>query len=197
MRVWLAFALVWLAAASTAALKIDIAHDDIERALTIARSTEAERARFHAIYIQQVNTPFVERAEVISEFRRVVLLAEEQIARGDRFFAYSSMRANDALQVFRRRVSVIARVRFHPQNNYVGVPAVTLTLIGNEGALIGVRREPVYGFATAPGESAPLLGAVIDASFRADALGQAHREFRVAMDGKELGRFSFDMGSLE
>lgn len=180
-----------------AALRIDISLTEIDRALTIARSTAAERGRFHAPYIQHVDTPFLEHAEVISELRRVVLVAEEQLARGDRFFAYSTTRANDALQVFRRRVSVRAQVRFHPLNNYVSVPPVSITLVGNEAALIGVKRDPVYGFVNNPGETAPLVGAVVEGSFEADALGQARREFAVVLDGRELGRVTFDFATIE
>ena len=198
MRV-LPLALAAVVVAPPTAIKVDISHADVERALTIARSTDAERARFHAAYIQQLNAPFVERAEIVSEFRRVVLMAEDHIARGDRFFAYSSMRANDALQVFRRRVSIIARVRFHPQNNYVGVPPVTMSLVGNERALIGVKLDPVYGFASGgvTPEFVPILGAVVEGSFEAEALGQARRDFRVSLEGRELGRLSFDMAAIE
>ncbi len=186
-----------LATSPVMALRIDIAHADVERALTLARSTDAERARFHAAYIQHVNTAFVERAEIISEFRRVVMMAEEEIARGDRFFAYSITRANDALQVFRRRVSIRAQVRFHPLNNYVSLPPVTMALVGNDAALIGIKRDPVYGFSAKPGDAAPLMGAAVDASFEADALGQARREFVVLLENKELGRFTFDFAAVE
>lgn len=188
---------VLVCTAVPAALKIDISPADVDRALTIARATESERMRFHTPYIQHVNTPFVERAEVISELRRVVLMAEEQIARGDRFFAYSTTRANDALQVFRRRVSIRARIRFHPLNNYVSVPPVALSMVGNEAALIGVAREPVYGFPVEAGAAAPLLGAVVEGTFEAEAIGQATREFSVTLNGKELGRFEFDFAKLD
>jgi hypothetical protein len=198
MRVLVCAGLVAATAIDLAALKIDISLQDIDRALTIARATGPERARFHAPYVQDVNTAFVERAEVVTETRRVVLLAEEQMARGDRFFAYSTTRANDALQVFRRRVSVIARVRFHPQNNYVGVPPVTMALVGNERALIGVKRDAIYALpAGRAGEFVPILGAVVEGSFDAESVGQARREFVVALDGKELGRLTFDFAAVE
>jgi hypothetical protein len=198
MRALLSLVLVTVAVAPAAALKIDISHEDIERALTLARARPEERARFHALYLQKVDTPFIEHIEIVSEFRRVVLMAEEQIARGDRFFAYSSMRAVNALQVFRKRVSVVARVRFHPQNNYVGVPPVTIALIGNERALIGVKSEPVYGIGSGkPDEFVPVLGAVVDGSFEAAALAQAKREFRISLDGRELGRVAFDFATVE
>lgn len=198
MRAWLSLVLVTVSVAHAAALKIDISHEDVERALTLARGREEERARFHALYIQKVDMPSIEHLEVVSEFRRVVLMAETQIARGDRLFAYSSMRAVNALQVFRKRVSVVARVRFHPQNNYVGVPPVTISLIGNERALIGVKSEPVYGIGSGkPNEFVPILGAVVDGSFEAAALAQAKREFRISLDGRELGRVAFDFATVE
>jgi hypothetical protein len=190
-------AVVLVAVAPVEALRIDITHADIERALVIARSTDAERATFHARYVQRVNSPFVDRVEVVSELRRVVLTAEERVARGDRFFAYSATRANEALEVFRRRISVIAHVRFHPLNNYISLPAITMAVDGNPAALIGVRRDPVYGFSSKPGDAAPILGAVVEGSFEAQALGQARREFVVVLDGKELGRAAFDLGVLE
>ena len=186
------------AAAQVAALKIGITREDVDRALTIARSRDADRARFHAPYIKEVNTPFVERIEVVSELRRVVLLAEEQIARGDRSFAYSLTRASDALQVWRRRVAVIARVRFHPQNNYVDAPPVTLSLVGNERALVGVKREAILALPPGrTGEFVPVLGAVVEAVFEAEALGQAEREFVIELEGRELGRVTFDFATID
>jgi hypothetical protein len=200
VRVAAALVAVWLSSAGGApllALKLDITHADIERALIIARSSDSERARFHARYIQRIDTPSVDRVEVISEFRRVVLMAEEHAARGDRFFAYSTTRAHDALQVFRRRVSIRAHIRFHPLNNYVTLPPVTIGLVGNEAALIGVRRDPVHGSTAKPTEAAPLLGGTIEASFSADGLGQARREFVVMLEGRELGRVVVDFAEVE
>ena len=53
------------------ALRIAITPADVDRALTVARSREADRERFHSAYIQAVNTPFIERVEVVSELRLV------------------------------------------------------------------------------------------------------------------------------
>ena len=106
--------------------------------------------------------------------------------------------ANEALKVWRRRVSVLARVRFHPQNNYVDVPPVTITADGHERALIGVRREPVLALPPGrKGEFVPVLGAVVEGVFEAEALGQARREFVITLDKKELGRVTFDLGAVE
>jgi hypothetical protein len=166
--------------------------------LTIARSREAERAQFHAPYIQVVDTTFIERVEAVSELRRVVLLAEEQIARGDRRFAYSLTRATDALEVWRRRVAIIARVRFHPQNNYVDAPPVTIRLAGNDRALVGVKRDAVLALPPGrTGEFVPVLGAVVEGVFEAEALGQSVRDFVIELEGRELGRVTFDFSTIE
>jgi hypothetical protein len=180
------------------ALRIAIGQPDVDRALTIARSRDVERQSFHAPYIQAVNSPFIERVEVISELRRVVLLAEEQAARGDRSFAYSVTRATDALQVWRRRVAIVARVRFHPQNNYVEAPPVTIRLIGNDGALIGVKRDAILALPPGrTGEFIPVMGAVVEGVFEAEALGQSVRDFVIELEGRELGRVTFNFATID
>ena len=198
MRLALAAVIGVWAVSSTAAHKINISDQDIAAALSIARSTDADRARFHAPYIKAVNTPFVERAELISEFRRVVLLAEERRAKGDHGFSYSNGAASAALEVWRRRLSVVARVRFHPQNTYITVPQIEMSMAGHERALIGVLKEPVYALATGtPGDFIPIMGAVVTGVFEAETIGQGEREFVIRMDGKELGRVSFNLAMLE
>jgi hypothetical protein len=185
------------AATPLAAIKIDISPQEVEQALTIARSRDQDRAKFHAPYIKKVDTPFVEQAELVTEFRRVILLAEERARVGDRYFGYSVTSATEALKVFRRRVAVIARIRFHPQNNYVGVPEVTISASGHDQALIGVRREPIMALSSGrKDEFVPVLGALVEGVFEAEALKGGVREFIVSLNGNELGRATFDLAAL-
>ncbi|HUE88755.1 MAG TPA: hypothetical protein VMO26_21975 [Vicinamibacterales bacterium] len=194
--VWVAAML--LSSAEVRVIKIGITPEDVDRALSIARSREADRQGFHAPYIQALDTPFIERVEVVSELRRVVLLAEEQIARGDHRFAYSLTRATDALEVWRRRVAIVARVRFHPQNNYVDAPPVTIRLAGNDGARIGIKRDAILALPPGrTGEFVPVLGAVVEGVFEAQALGQSVRDFVIELDGRELGRVTFDFAAID
>jgi len=191
-------AILFLSVQVADALKVGITPQDVDRALAIARSREAERERFHALYIQKVDTPFIESVEVISELRRVVLLAEEQAARGDRQFAYSLTRATAALEVWRRRVAIVARVRFHPQNNYVDAPPVSIRLAGNDSALVGTKRDPILALPPGrTGEFVPVLGAVVEGVFEAEALGQSLRDFVIELEGRELGRVTFDFSTIE
>jgi hypothetical protein len=187
-----------LGTAGLDALDRDVTLQDMERALAIARATDSERARFHAPYVKRIDTPFVESVEVISEFRRVVLTAEDRIRKGDRMFAYSTTQMQQAVAPWKARVSIVARMRFHPQNTYVGVPNVEIDLPLHERARIGVLKEPVLGL---PGENErarlPVLGAVVEGVFDIAFVPEGTHEFVIRLDKKEVGRVTFDLAALE
>jgi hypothetical protein len=191
-----AFVIAMVAPVTT--LDLDVTPQDIERALAIARGSDRERATFHAAYIVKVDDSFLESVEVVSEYRRVVLLAEDRARKGDRAFGYSLKLAQQALGPWHRRLSVIARLRFHPQNNYVDVPPADIVIVGAEAARIGVLRDPILSLPSGnPGERLPVLGAVVEGSYDATGVGQTLREAVVTLDGKELGRVKFDLGALQ
>jgi hypothetical protein len=183
------------------AINLAITTADIERALTIARDRDTVRERFHAPYIVKIDDPFVEQLEIISEFRRVVLLAEDRIRKGDRAFAYSSRLAAIAVDPWHHRVAVTARLRFHPHNAYVDVPRVDMSVDGPnaEVAKIGVLKEPTLALLdpTFPGAPVPILGAVVEGVFDAKLIGQTRRYVTVYMDGKVLLTRQLDFGSVE
>jgi hypothetical protein len=179
-------------------IDLDVTLQDIDRALTIARSTDAERARFHAPYILTIDDPFVERIEIISEFRRVVLLAEEHAARGDRAFTYSTTLAQKAVEPWKHRVAIAARLRFHPLNAYVDVPPAEIVLDANPSSRIGVLTQPILALPSArSGDRLPLLGAVVEGVFDALAVGQGTHEFTIRLDGKELRRVPLALAALQ
>ena len=183
--------------AHAAAVQLDLTSQDIERALAIARGSEVERAAFHAPYIRALKDPVVERVEVVSEYRRVVLTAEDRARKGDRIFGYSALLAQKAVAPWNRRVSVVARLRFHPQNTYVDVPAAEVVLDGLERARIGVLKEPIMALASQnPNERVPVMGAVVEAVFDATQVNDGTREFGVRLDGKTIARVTFDLGAL-
>ena len=180
------------------ALDLDVTIQDMERGLAIARATDNERATFHAPYIHKVDTPFVESIEVVSEYRRVVLVGEDHIRKGDRLFAYSTTLTQKAVSPWKSRVSIVARVRFHPHNTYVGVPDVDVVLPGKEQARIGVLKDPIMGLAGEPGSGrVPVVGAVVEGVFDAAALGDGTYEFIVRLDRKDVGRTTFNLGVLQ
>jgi hypothetical protein len=196
----LAGALALLLVAPVHAINLNPSVADAERALAIARDREAGRARFHASYITRPGDPFLESIEIVTEYRRIVLLAEERARRGDYLFSYSSRSVLNALEPWRDRVSVIARVRFHPLNTYVALPRIDMSIDGAQGdqARVGVLKEPIVPIGlTPPGEHVPLLGAVVEGVFVASLIGQTDRVVSIGVDGKEVARVRLGFAAVE
>ena len=113
-------------------------------------------------------------------------------------FRYSVSLATQALAPWKRRLSMIARLRFHPQNNYVSLPKIEVALDGNAEALVDVLLQPVLSMPSGqPRERLPVLGAVAEGVFDAVKVGQGVREFVVRVDGREIARVSFDLSAIE
>lgn len=192
--------LVLVIVAPVRAINLNVSAVDVERALLLGRERDAARARFHAPYLVSLNDPFIQSLEVVTEFRRLVLVVEEHIAKGDRNFAYSARQVQDAVAPWKGRVAVLARLRFHPLNTYIDIPKIEITLDGPGAAtaLIGVRKEPLLGFASgAPGEFIPILGAIGEGVFDAAIVGQSQRNVSVRLDGKELIVKRLDFAAIE
>ena len=137
----------------------------IDEALAIGHSySDAIRDRFHLSYRVHVARAPVDYIDVITPFRRLVIIAEERARIGDRFFSQ-----RDALAVLAQHgegIEIAAELTFHPQNTYVGVPDYDMTMEAADGRVIrtrGIRRVPrftprVAGYPV-PGAGGPGLGA--------------------------------------
>ena len=55
----------------------------VELGLRVARGSAADRAAFHAGYVSVAGDPAIDGVEVVTELRRVVLLAEAYLAAGE------------------------------------------------------------------------------------------------------------------
>jgi hypothetical protein len=193
-----ALVVVMTVAPSLSAIDLDVTTQDVERALSIARDRDKDRARFHAPYIKKLDTAEVETVEVVSEFRRYVLSTEEHIRKGERKFSFSTALAQQALAPWKTRLAIIARLRFHPQNRYITVPAAEIVLVGNDRALIGVLKDPIMGLSSGrPNDGSPLMGAVVEGVFDAVVVGEGVREFVVHLEGREIARVTFDLTTLD
>lgn len=172
---------------------------DILRAMRLAREPKETRARFHAPYIFKLDDATVEQIEVITEFRRYVQTAEEQLRLGNWLFAQGTREAQDALRPWRGRLSIVARLRFHPQNVLVSIPPYEIQAGGPAVTVLNVTRTPINGLlATAPaGTFAPMTGAIIEAVFDAASIGQTVRPVSVRLAEQELARMMIDFAKLE
>ena len=193
--------LLFLTSTAPAALKPAPSVADVERALAIARGSDAERARFHARYVFSPDDPVVERLEILTELRRIVLTGE---ARHDNWlFLHSPTAAQEAVQSWRGLVTIVAQLRFHPQNVLVSVPpysvAVSRSAEGGDLVPSGVRTAPTWSlpFRTPQGEATALLGAVVEADFRALDLPEAARVVRVMLDEKPVVSLPVDFSRID
>ena len=95
-------------------------------------------------------TPLVEQIEVVTEFRRYVLNAEEQLRLGNWLFAHSVRDAREKLRPWRERVSLVARLRFHPHNTLIGIPPYDIAIGRPDLAPVNVIRTPINALAVRP-----------------------------------------------
>lgn len=139
----------------------------VEFALRIARGSTAERVSFHAGYRSVAADPGIDHVEVITELRRLVLLAELHAdPQGSPW--RDAREAAGALAPYRGRLTLEARVRFHPQQGYTSLPRLEVHLGGASTMqpALDVRVDPIYG--DAPGPAAghpPIVGASVEATF--------------------------------
>jgi hypothetical protein len=185
-------------AAPAQAINLKVSAADVERAMLLGREPDSVRARFHAPYVVPINDPFIQSLEIVTEYRRVVLVVEDHITKGDRAFTYNARAVSDAVSSWKGRVGVLARLRFHPQNAYIHLPKIEVTLDGPDAAtaLIGVRKESILGF-SGPGFSTPIMGAIAEGLFDAAIIGQSQRNVTLRLDGKELAVRRLDFAAVE
>jgi hypothetical protein len=182
------------------ALISSLGRADVERALSLARwpHTDAERARFHARYITRYKVPeslagpAVESIEVITEFRRIELIAEGHAAANDMFARGGAIKeAEDALKPYRGRVSIVAHVQFGLLT--IGSPTVTIVLTGGAEPApkpIDAKMTPIF-------VRDALVAGDFDAVFSADSIGQAPWNITVTSNGAELARTRVDFRAIE
>lgn len=193
---WLLLAYAPLAAVTEVLTDRDIAH-----ALNIANGSEATRTIFHAPYSIPVHDPAIEQFEVVTEFRRFVLAAEEQLNAGNWVMGRGGFDAKgrtlkDVLRPFGGQVSIRARLRFHPLNNYSTPPPMDI-LVGEPTLLaIDAVRTP-HVTTGEPGTRDVINGATIETFYNAPTIADRVLPVRLLFEGKELARASVDFSRVE
>jgi hypothetical protein len=192
-----------LAQAPVAAVIELLTERDVANALNIANGSEATRVLFHAPYIVAINDATVEHLEAITEFRRFVLSAEDQLKAGNWTMARGGYDAKgrsvkDLLRPLSGQVSLRARLRFHPQNNYVVLPAFDILL--GEPTLLAMNaiRTPQISLANGePGSRDVITGATVEVFYNAPTIADRVLPVRLLLEGKELVRASIDFARVE
>jgi len=174
---------------------------DMERALTLARwpTSDAERARFHQRYQFTVNGRTfeyfaVQRIEVITEFRRLVLIAQEHVRMNDLFGRGGLRDVEEAMAPGRGRLSIVIHLTFDPAKYITGVPEVKLAMDGSTMLLpTDLTSAGVYG----GGDQPVLIGARVEAVFDAPSVGQEMRRVSVYREMNEIARVPIEFAKLE
>jgi hypothetical protein len=175
---------------------------EVAQALNIANGSEASRALFHAPYRVEIAEPLIEQLEVITEFRRFVLAAEDQAKAGNWMMARGGYDTKgrtlkDLLRPRTGQVSIRARLRFHPHNNYVTLPPFDI-LLGDPTLLaIDAVRTPHVTQAGEPGTRDTLYAATIETFFNAPTITDRVLPLRLLFEGKEVARVSVDFARVE
>jgi hypothetical protein len=186
------------------ALVTAIGGAEIERAQQVARSRDSERLQFHRKYLFDLPGDTVTQVEVITEFRRLVMITEDHLRVGDQMFSRGARAAEAALAPTRGVMTLKAQLRFSPLNTYVAIPAFRLALgpaaAGEPLVPLDTQLTGQYSlpFKTRDGHTATVLtGAVLQADVPTSKVGQAERPVGVVLDGKELARTHVDFARFE
>jgi hypothetical protein len=204
-RPWLVLAAVLaslLGGIRVAAIDVPLTEDQMMRALTLARwpTPDRDRARVHAPYVVTVKSPTVqyysvETVEVVTEFRRLVLIAEDHARLNDMFGRSGFQEVKAALAGWHDLVAIVVRLQFAPNGFITGVPILDIRLDGPNTLMPvdGVHTTGVYG------QNSLLIGGVVEATFDARQVGQTTRRIIVrSLDAAtELARVTVDFRSLE
>ena len=176
---------------------------EIERAQQVARSRDAERTQFHRKYLFDLAGDTVTQIEVITEFRRLVMITEDHLLAGDQMFSRGLRAAEVAMAPMRGLLTLKAHVRFNPLNTYAALPPLRLALGTAAAEPLAELDTQVTGESSLPfkdrsGKSATILtGAVLQADFAGSRVGQTTRLVGVILDGKELVRTSIDFARFD
>lgn len=183
----LVLAVVTLAAALAAGAAAGQA-DLLKDATTLGRThDDALFEAFNRSYSLSPSGP-IDRAEIVTEFRRAVLIVREQVLQGD--YMYGGEALAKALLPLKGLVTFVVQVRLHPQHAFNKEPAYDLYVgTGPASAPIastGVKREPVYAQGGGPGTAA-MVAVKLEASFpRADFTRSAMPQLIVTDDKAEI-----------
>jgi hypothetical protein len=137
---------------------------DAREALRIGRTQDdALYAAFSSGYALAPSGP-VSSAEIITEFRRAVMIVREHAQRGE--FGFTERDLNAAMKPHEGHVSFVVQVQLHPLNIYQGVPLYEMYVSTGSNtpplASPATARQPVYALG---GPGSALIGLRLEGTF--------------------------------
>jgi hypothetical protein len=125
----------------------------------------------------------IETAEIITEFRRAVLLVRERTVQGD--YVVTDATLTRAMAPHLGQIGFIVQVRLAPFNTFIAPPSYDVYVsTGPRTKPLGdkaLKREPVYAFGPPGG---PIVGVRIQATFAKDEIARAPMPELIVTDDK-------------
>jgi len=143
----------------------------LDEALRIARTRQpAEFERFTAPYFVVRGGPGSPTVEVITEFRRGVMLARQQVDQGN--YTWSPTNLSRALAKYEGLTSVRAEIWLSPVHMYVGTPAYRLALYtaAHRTVMPGEEKRDAIFAPTTPEGSSSMTGVTLESIYRDEVL---------------------------
>jgi hypothetical protein len=199
-------ALILSAGRGIGGIDLTVDRTAMRRAIDSARwpSTDAERERFHRRYVFDVpvrrdDVPLtVDRIEVITTYRRLVLIAEEHARLNDLFGRPGLTDVDEAIRPWRGQVWVTAHVKFLALNQVPALlPRLSIVLGGDTIATASAARQrPFYGNCALDTDCA-ITEATLESAFDAAPIARATREVIVRFDERPLANVTVNFGAID
>jgi hypothetical protein len=170
--------------------------DSLRDAVNLGRTHD--RAMYEAFNAGYRLTPSgdVDSAEVITEFRRAVMIVRQHADSGEYSFNENGLAAE--LAPYRGLVTIVAQVRLNPLNTYVKPPSYDMYVRTGAStkpvAPSAFKREAVYPPGMGPPGS-PLIGVRLEATFSRADVATAPEPYVVVTDDRAniLWQARFDL----
>ena len=147
----------------------------IEEALRLSRTRRpADLETFTAPYVVVTGGPGQPKVEVITEYRRAVLLGIEQANLGN--YTWSPTNLRRAVAKYEGLTSVRAEVWLSPAHLYVGTPSYRMDLYDARQRIVmpvEEKRDPIFSAITGAGETSSMTGVTLETIYRDAALREA------------------------
>ncbi len=183
----------------------------VRRAIDLGRSRSDLSRSFHDRYVIPLGDRSLERLEIITEFRRVVLAAEERSRFGD--MTWGPEQAEARLRPWRGRITLLLHVVFSPNNTYRAMPRFDIVLyappasVARRGAVtprsdriepIDIVETPRYVSGQPAPPGTPILAGLVQATFNARTLDSRNVYLAgIFLEDRELRRVELDFSAIE
>jgi hypothetical protein len=158
--------------------------DGARDALSLGRTRdEALFAAFNRGYsLSAADT--VDSAEIITEFRRAVLIVREHASQGE--YGFTERDLSIAIAPYRGLITFVVQARLHPLNTFTKPPPYDIYIsTGPDSPPVAsksLKRDPVYPVGAGPMSS--IVGVRIEATFPREAIASASAPSLVLIDDR-------------